>query len=191
MTNVTEIDIGGIIAGHRRWFMFLGLALVVAGLLAIAFPLAGSLAVEVWAAIALIIAGVAQCAHAFAARGWQGIVYSLAIGVLYLVTGVMLWLNPMKGIVTLTVLLAASILIDGVLTTMLAFRIRGHDGWFWMLISGIVGIVVAFLIWRQLPVSATWALGTLLGCNLIFSGIAFAALARSAQPVPASGSQRV
>lgn len=177
MSDVKVIDIGGIIQAHRRGFIFLGVALVVAGLLAIVFPLAGGLAVEIWTAIALLIAGGAQIAHAFAARQWQGFLLGLLVGVLYVVTGAVLWLNPMQGVVTLTVLLALAILFDGVLRTVLAFHIRPVDGWFWMLISGLIGIVVAFMIWQQLPSSATWALGLMLGCNLIFSGLAFAGLA--------------
>ena len=177
MSDVTVIDIGGIIQAHRRGFIFLGVALAVAGFLAIVFPLAGGLAVEIWTAIALLIAGGAQIAHAFAARQWQGFLLGLLVGILYVLTGAVLWLNPIRGVVTLTALLALAILFDGVLRTVLAFRIRPVDGWFWMLISGLIGIVVAFMIWQQLPSSATWALGLMLGCNLIFSGLAFAGLA--------------
>ena len=162
MADVAVIDIDGMIQAHRRGFIFLGAALAVAGFLAIVFPLAGGLAVEIWTAIALLIAGGAQIAHAFAARQWQGFLLGLLVGILYVVTGAVLWLNPIRGVVTLTALLALAILFDGVLRTVLAFRIRPVDGWFWMLISGLIGIVVAFMIWQQLPSSATWALGLML-----------------------------
>ena len=187
MADVAVIDIDGMIQAHRRGFIFLGVALAVAGFLAIVFPLAGGLAVEIWTAIALLIAGGAQIAHAFAARQWQGFLLGLLVGILYVLTGAVLWLNPIRGVVTLTALLALAILFDGVLRTVLAFRIRPVDGWFWMLISGLIGIVVAFMIWQQLPSSATWALGLMLGCNLIFSGLAFAGLAmagRASTDVP-------
>ena len=190
MADVTVVDIGGIIQSHRRWFMALGAALIVAGLLAIVFPLAGGLAVEIWTAIALLIAGGAQIAHAFAARQWQGFLLGLIVGLLYVATGAMLYLNPMRGVVTLTVLLAFAILFDGVLRTVLAFHIRPVDGWFWMLGSGLLGIVVAFMIWQQLPSSATWALGLMLGCNLSFSGLAFAGLATAARARSDGSDQR-
>ena len=191
MTSITVVDIGGIIAQHRRGFLFLGVALVVAGVLAILFPLMGGMAVEVWTAIALLIAGGAQIAHAFAARQWQGFLLGLLIGALYVATGAMLWLNPMKGIVTLTALLALAIFIDGVLTTALAFQIKDVGGWVWMLLSGLLGIVVAIMIWQQLPSSAAWALGLMLGINLIGSGIAFATLANSARPAGGAPSTQV
>lgn len=181
MADVTVIDAGGFIAAHRRGFVFLGVALIIAGALAIAFPLAGGLAVEVWVAIALVISGIAQIVHAFAAREWQGFLLSLLIGILYLATGAILWLDPMKGVVTLTVFLAAALLIDGILRCMLAMRIRPHAGWGILMAGGLVGILAAFLIWRQLPTSAFWAIGMLLGINLIVSGVGFIAVSKTAQ----------
>jgi uncharacterized membrane protein HdeD (DUF308 family) len=180
LAHVTVIDADGMIAAHRPWFIFLGVALIIAGLLAIAFPFAGGLAVEVWVAVALIISGIAQVVHAFAARQWQGFLLGLLVGLLYLAGGIILWLDPIKGVVTLTVFLAVMILIDGILRCVMALRIRPAPGWGMLLVGGILGIVVAFMIWAQLPTSATWAIGLLLGVNLIFSGIAFIALARTA-----------
>jgi len=66
MSDVTTIDIGGAIAAHRRWFMLLGVLLIIAGILSIVFPFVGSIAVEVWTAVMLLIVGGAQIAHAFA-----------------------------------------------------------------------------------------------------------------------------
>ena len=182
MADVTEIDVGGIIAAHRKWFIFLGIALVVAGILAIAFPLAGGLAVEIWVAIALVVSGVAQVVHAFGTRQWQGFLLGLLVGLVYLGAGAVLWLNPLKGIVTLTVFLAVVMLADGILRCMLAFRIRPHSGWVMLLVGGLIGIAAAFMIWRQLPSSAFWVIGLLLGFNLILSGISFVMLANAARP---------
>ncbi len=181
MAHVTVIDADGIIAAHRRWFIFLGVALIVAGVLAVVFPLAGGLAVELWIAAAFVISGIAQCVHAFAARQWQGFAIGLVIGLLYLAAGIILWLNPIKGVVTLTVFLALMMLFDGILRCIMAFRIRPMQGWGLLLAGGVLGIVVAFMIWQQLPTSALWVIGLLLGINLMFSGIAFIAMARTAR----------
>lgn len=181
MSDVTVIDVSGYIAAHRRWFIFLGAALIVAGALAIMFPLAGGVAVEIWVAIALIISGIAQMVHAFAVRQWQGFLFSTLLGILYFATGIILWLDPIKGVITLTVFLAAMLLIDGIMRCILAFRIRPHDGWGLLFAGGLIGILAAIMIWRQLPSSAFWAIGLLLGINLIFSGIAFITLARTAR----------
>jgi uncharacterized membrane protein HdeD (DUF308 family) len=145
----------------------------VAGAAAIAFPLLGTLAVAVWAAIALAIAGVAQTVHAFAARSWGGFFLDLLIGLLYLAGGAVLWLNPLGGAVTLTVILAVVLVVDGVFRSILAFQVRPRTGWAWLLFGGIVSIIIGVMIWRQLPSSALWILGLLLGINLIFSGLSF------------------
>jgi uncharacterized membrane protein HdeD (DUF308 family) len=171
---VTAVDqISDQIDHHRGWFIFLALLLIVAGAAAIAFPVLSSLAVELWTAIAFVIAGVAQIIHAFAVRNWSGFILALLVGLLYLAAGVVLWLNPLAGVVTLTVFLAAVLVVDGVFRSILAFQIRSRAGWFWLLFGGIVSIVLGLMIWGQLPSSALWVLGLLLGINLVFSGVAF------------------
>jgi uncharacterized membrane protein HdeD (DUF308 family) len=164
---------------HRGWFIFLALLLIVAGAAAIAFPVLSSFAVEFWAAIAFAIAGVAQTIHAFAARSWGGFFLGLLVGLLYLAAGIVLWLNPIAGVVTLTVFLAAVLVVDGVFRAILAFQIRPRPGWFWLLLGGVVSIVLGFMIWQHLPSSALTVLGLLLGINLVFSGFTFLMLASS------------
>ena len=167
------------IAQNRGWFIFLAVLLIVAGASAIAFPILSTFAVEIWTAIAFAVAGVAQTVHAFAARSWGGFLWGLLVGLLYLAAGVVLWLNPIAGVVTLTVFLAAVLVVDGVFRSILAFQIRPLPGWFWMLLGGIVGIVLGIMIWQQLPSSAFSVLGLLLGINLVFSGFTFLMLAMS------------
>jgi uncharacterized membrane protein HdeD (DUF308 family) len=164
---------------HRGWFIFLALLLVVAGVAAIAFPVLSTIAVELWTAIAFAIAGAAQTIHAFAARSWGGFFWGLLIGLLYLAAGVVLWLNPIAGVVTLTVFLAAVLVVDGVFRSILAFQVRPRSGWSWLLLGGIVSIVLGVMIWQQLPSSALVVLALLLGFNLVFSGFTFLMLAMS------------
>jgi uncharacterized membrane protein HdeD (DUF308 family) len=173
---------GDQVVQHRGWFIFLALLLIIAGAAAIAFPVLSTFAVELWAAIAFAVAGVAQTIHAFAARSWGGFLWSLLVGLLYLAAGVVLWLNPIAGMVALTVFLAAVLVVDGVFRSILAFQIRPRAGWFWLLLGGIVGIVLGVMIWQQLPSSALTILGLLLGINLAFSGFTFLMLAISGPP---------
>jgi uncharacterized membrane protein HdeD (DUF308 family) len=177
MTAVDEVR--DQIAHHRGWFVFLAVLLIIAGAAAIAFPVLGSLTIEIWTAIAFAIAGAAQTIHAFAARSWGGFLLGLLVGLLYLAAGVVLWLNPLAGVVTLTVFFAAVLVVDGVFRAILAFQIRPRAGWFWLLLGGIAGIVLGALIWAQLPSSGLWVLGLLLGINLVFSGFTFLMLGMS------------
>jgi len=176
---------GDQITRHRGWFIFLALLLILAGVAAIAFPILSTFAVEVWTAIAFAIAGFAQTVHAFAARSWGGFFWGLLVGLLYLAAGVVLWLNPIAGVITLTAFLAAVLIVDGVFRSILAFQVRPRTGWVWLLLGGIVGIVLGAMIWQQLPSSALATLGLLLGINLVFSGITFLLLAISS-PAPAT-----
>jgi uncharacterized membrane protein HdeD (DUF308 family) len=175
---------GDQVVQHRGWFIFLSILLIVAGGAAIAFPVLSTFAVEFWAAIAFAVAGVAQTIHAFVARSWGGFLWDLLVGLLYLAAGVVLWLNPLAGVLTLTVFLAAVLVVDGVFRSILAFQIRPRAGWFWLLLGGIVGIVLGVMIWQQLPSSALPILGLLLGINLVISGLTFLMLAISG---PAAG----
>jgi uncharacterized membrane protein HdeD (DUF308 family) len=183
MTATAQVAIVDQVHRHRVWFILLGILLMVAGVCAIAFPVLGSLTVELWAAIAFLIAGGAQTVHAFAAMNWSGFFLGLLVGLLYLSSGLILWANPLRGVMTLTVFLSAVFLVDGVFRSTLAFQIRSHAGWFWVLIGGLLSIVVAAMIFMQLPSSAAWALGTLLGINMLFSGMSFLALVFSAADV--------
>jgi uncharacterized membrane protein HdeD (DUF308 family) len=173
VASVTTAGVRDEITRHRGWFIILGVLLIIAGASAIAFPFLGTLAVEVWAAVAFAIAGVAQTVHAFAARSWGGFLLGLLVGLLYLATGVVLWLNPIGGMVALTVFLAAVLVVDGVFRSILAFQIRPRPGWIWLLVGGIIGIILGVMIWQQLPSSAVWVLGLLLGINLVLSGVTF------------------
>jgi len=114
---------------------------------------------------------------------------NLLIGILYVVAGGYLLLLPLAGIFTLTIVVAALFLADGLLEAIMAFRIRPHEGWGWVLVSGLAAIAAGLLIAMQLPNSATWAIGLLVGIKMIFAGWSFIALAlaghRSSAPTTA------
>jgi uncharacterized membrane protein HdeD (DUF308 family) len=102
------------------------------------------------------------------------------IGVLYVVAGAWLAFFPLTGIITLTLFLAFMFIVEGFLEAGIAFRIRPHSGWGWMLLSGIVAVAVGVLLIANLPSSATWAIGLLVGINLIMSGFAYLLLPMAA-----------
>ena len=196
--QISQADIEATIAGARRqiadnwgWFLALGVLLIVAGVAAIAFPLLSTIATKIALGWIFLIAGALIVAHAFPIRQWQGVLLSLLIGALYLVAGAWLAFTPFAGVVALTILLAALFLAEGVLEVIMAVRVRPHEGWSWLLLSGFVAIAVGVLIAVELPSSAAWAIGLLTGINLLSSGVSFAALALAGRrlgrraPVPA------
>lgn len=165
------------VSRHWGWFLALGIALIIAGIVAIAFPFVSTVAAKIALGWIFLACGIVMILHAFSVPQWRGFLYELALGVLYLVAGGWLAFFPFTGIITLTILLAALFLVEGVLEVMTAFRVRPHDSWGWMLLSGLVAIAAGVLIAMQLPSSATWAIGLLAGVNLLSSGIGFAAVA--------------
>jgi uncharacterized membrane protein HdeD (DUF308 family) len=161
------------ISENKGWFYFLGILLIVLGVAAIAFPFLTTIAVKIFIGWLFLIGGILQIVHAFSTRAWSEFLLDLLIGVLYLVAGGWLAFLPLTGIITLTVLLALLFIFEGVLELGIAFRIRPHTGWVWMLLSGIVAIAVGVLLIAKLPSSAAWAIGLLVGVNLIVSGFAY------------------
>jgi uncharacterized membrane protein HdeD (DUF308 family) len=161
------------ISENKGWFYFLGALLIILGIAAVAFPFVTTIAAKIFLGWLFLIAGVLQIVHAFSTRTWSEFFLDLLIGVLYVVAGGWLAFFPLTGIVTLTLLLAIMFIIHGVLEGMISFRIHPLPGWIWMLLAGVVAVVVGVLLILKLPSSATWAIGLLVGINLIMSGVAF------------------
>src|SRR5215472_18480600 len=178
------------ITDNWGWFLALGILLIAAGAAAIAFPLLSTIATKIALGWIFLIAGALIVVHAFSIRRWQGFLLGLLIGALYLVAGGWLAFTPFAGVIALTVLLAALFLAEGVLEVIMAVRVRPHEGWGWLLLSGLVAIAAGVLIAAELPSSAAWAIGLLTGINLLSSGVSFVALAlagrRAGRGVPAA-----
>ena len=169
----TQSAMQTVISEHKGWFYFLGILLIVLGVAAIAFPFVTTIAVKIFIGWLFLIGGILQIVHAFSTRAWSEFLLDLLIGVLYLVVGGWLAFFPLTGIITLTFLVALLFIVEGIIEVGIAFRIRPHSGWVWMLLSGIVAIAVGILLIANLPSSAAWAIGLLVGINLIFSGFAY------------------
>jgi uncharacterized membrane protein HdeD (DUF308 family) len=158
---------------HRGWFIFIGIVLIVVGAAAIAFPFVTTLAAKIVLGWLFLIGGVAQVIHGFSTQKWSAFFLSLIIGLLYVFVGGWLAFFPFTGIITLTIMLAALFIVEGVIEIGMAFRVGSVGGWIWFLISGIIGILAGILIMAGLPSTATWAIGLIVGINLIFSGVSY------------------
>jgi uncharacterized membrane protein HdeD (DUF308 family) len=165
------------------WLLVLGLVQVVLGTTAICVPMIGTVATALFVGWLFLAAGVAQVVHAFQGRGAKGFFLHLLSGLLYLAAGGMIALYPMGGALTLTLFLAAFLLVEGGVRVWLGLHLRPTEGWGWVLVSGVLGVFAGAIIWSQLPGSAIWALGTLVGINFLFSGVSLASLALRARSV--------
>ena len=155
----------------------IGALLIVLGIAAIALPIGSTLVAETWIALLLVSAGAAKLVYAFQTRAEGGFIWKLLLGILYVATGIMLFVYPLTGVLTLTLLLGTFLLTEGIFELILAFRLRPQANWAWVLVNGIVTLALGGMIWFQWPFDAPWLIGTLVGASVIFSGISRVMLA--------------
>lgn len=155
---------------HRGWFIGLGIALSVLGILAIGVPFVATLATTLFIGWLLIIGGVAHAVHAFQNRRWSGFPWALLSSILYVIAGLLIVFNPIVGTLTLTMILAAFFVANGFVKTVRALQHRAMPNWGWLLFDGIVTLALGGLIWARWPSAAIWAIGLLVGVDLLFSG---------------------
>jgi uncharacterized membrane protein HdeD (DUF308 family) len=174
---------------HAHWVLFLveGVVLLVLGAAAIALPLLATLALTIVFGWLFLVSGVIGLVTTFMMRQAPGFWWSLISAVLGIIVGLLLLASPLSGAISLTILLVVFFIIEGAASIMFALdHKRELSGkWGWMLVSGIVDLVLAAFIFAGLPSTAAWAIGLLVGINMVFGGsalIAWALHARRATP---------
>lgn len=157
------------------WLTALGVILIIGGLALLVAPMVGGLVVTTWIAAVFIVAGVFQIIHAFQARGWRSGLWQGLSGLIYLIGGLLAFFNPLAGAVALTIVLAITFLVDGIVRITLAVTSRPMNHWGWVLLGGIisllVGIYILFVI-GSAPASLA-ILGIFAGISFLFEGFAF------------------
>jgi uncharacterized membrane protein HdeD (DUF308 family) len=167
--------------------MWLGVALSIFGLVLLISPVAVGNAVVRLVAIVLLITGIAQLVHAFRARGSVNIVVSALLGAIVAGVGVMVWFNPNIGSGFLTALLIIFFVVNGMWKVATALRYRRASGWGWLMISGLVSLLFVYLLWKQWPLAGAWAIGVLVGIDLLLTGVSMILLSRTVRRIPSSG----
>lgn len=149
-----------------------GALLIVLGLMAVGSPLLAAVALNVVVAWLIVLAGFAHLMLGFRAHGAGSMIWKLLVGVAYVAFGVYLIMRPLLGVASLTLVLATLFLLEGILDIVLYVKMRPLHGSSWMLLDGIVTLLLGLMIYMQWPTSSGWAIGTLVGVSLIFSGVA-------------------
>lgn len=162
---------------HSLWYLIQGGLMIFGGLLALIFPLFASAAVVVLLGWVLIISGIVQGLSIIGARAVPHFWLQLVSVVLSVVVGFLFLSNPEGGLLTLTFLLIVFFMVEGISKVIFALTIRPFRNWGWVLGSGVLGILIAVFLWSQMPVTAVWLLGVLLGVQLIAEGAALGYLA--------------
>jgi uncharacterized membrane protein HdeD (DUF308 family) len=139
---------------------------------AIGSPFLAAVAVNVVVAWLIVLAGAVHLMIAFHAHGAGSMIWKLLVGIAYLFFGAYLIMHPVLGVVSLTLILASLFLIEGILDIVLFFKMRPIQGSTWVLVDGIITLLLGLMIYAQWPSSSAWAIGTLVGISMIFSGVA-------------------
>jgi uncharacterized membrane protein HdeD (DUF308 family) len=166
------------------WFLVLGILLIVSGILALTYPLVGSVATVVVLGMTLLISGVAMIVATFWAGRWSAHLLQLLIGVFYVVVGFMIMDKPLEATASLTLVVAAMFIVVGIMRSVAALVVR-YPQWGWSLLSGVLSTMVGLVIYKSFPETALWAIGTLVGIQLIFDGWFWVMLGVALRRLPA------
>lgn len=177
-------DMQSIVTRHWKLFLAEGIVLVLLGVGAIVVPPIAGLAVTLILGWLFLIGGIFGLIVTFWGRDMPGFWWSLVSAALAVLAGLILIARPMEGLLTLTVVLTAFFIIEGVASIMFALEHKRElsGRWGWVLTAGVFDLLIAVLIFTGLPGSALWAIGLLVGINMVFGGSSLIGMALAARP---------
>ncbi|WP_407181341.1 HdeD family acid-resistance protein [Bradyrhizobium sp. STM 3562] len=150
----------------------LGIVMIAAGIFALSDVTFATMISVKLIGLTVIAAGAFEIVHAFWTKGWGGFLWQILQGAIYLAFGLVLLSEPTAGALILTYLLGALLLASGLIRGILSFAYWRQGGWM-MLISGAFGVLAGLLILFGFPDISLWALGFLLGADLLAHGFAW------------------
>ena len=168
---------------HWKLFLIEGIVLMILGLAAVMLPLIATLATAILVGWVFLLSGIIGLAATFRMRHAPGFWWSLLSGIIGIVAGVVLLRWPLSGALSLTLVLTIFLVLEGVVSIMFALEHKRElsGRWGMMLLSGLVDLLLAGIIFAGLPGTAAWAIGLLVGINMIFGGSALIAMALHAR----------
>jgi uncharacterized membrane protein HdeD (DUF308 family) len=152
------------------WLIAMSVMFIILGIIAIVEPEIAGIGVAILVGWLLIFGGGAHLIAAFGGGGAGRVIWQVLLGIIYIIGGIYFLMHPLLGLGTLTLLLAGIILAEAVLEFIAYFRARSESGSGWLLINGLITLLLGALIWLHWPSSSVWAIGTLVGVNLLMTG---------------------
>jgi uncharacterized membrane protein HdeD (DUF308 family) len=153
------------------WYLAAAVLFIVLGIFAIIEPGIAGLGVALLVGWLLIFGAVFHFIAAFKGGGAKQIIFQVLVGILYLIGGFYFLTHTIMGVATLTLLLGGIILVEGVIELISYFRNRKEGASAWILVNSIITLLLGGLIWFHWPSSSVWAIGILVGVNLLMTGI--------------------
>lgn len=153
------------------WSIVIAVLLILAGLAAIFLPFLAGVAVSIAIGWLLLFAGIIHLAFGWHTRSAGAVIWKILVGLAYLFASFWILDHPGRGLLTLTLVLAFYLFFEGIFEIVMYTQIKRLAGSGWFLFDAIITLILAFMIWRSWPVSSVWAIGTLIGISIFFSGI--------------------
>jgi len=193
-TNQADLDrlqsaVANSLHAHWRFFLAEGIILSILGILAIVVPPIATIAVEVLIGWLILLSGIVGLISTFRMRSAPGFWWSLLSAVIGIAAGAVLLAWPLSGALSLTLILTVFLVLEGVVSILYALEHKRElsGRWGMMLFSGVVDLCLAGIIFAGLPGTAAWAIGLLVGINLVFGGSALIAMALHARNIAPAG----
>ena len=159
---------------HLHW---LGVVLIALGVAAVLAPAVAGGAVVIVIGFILLVAGIVPIVRGLKAEASTEKTTGLILGIVTVLAGIAVIGHPLFGLAFLTLLLAGYFVAEGAWKIVVSFRYKPNTGWKGLLASGVLSLIFGLLIWSQWPVSGMWAVGLLVGVNLLGTGLALVTLA--------------
>lgn len=171
--------------------LFTGVALLILGLAALISPAWAGQTVFYLIGALLLITGIFQFLLGWNDRTKSGQVSRMTLGIITAVAGLAVLIHPLFGAGALAAVLAMFFLVDGIWKIVTSFSYRPASGWLAFLGSGLLSLVLAWMLWSQWPFSGNWAVGVLVGINLLSTGVSLIAIALTLKSALQAAEERV
>ena len=164
------------IRSNARTARWVGIFLVIAGGLSMFAPLAAGAALATMVGLLLAFGGISMLLLSFRAGSFGDGMVVFLLGALTAVAGIYMMAEPGGALIVMTVFLAMYFAVAGIVEIIYALRLKPVQGWGWLLFGGIVSLLLGIMMWRQMPLTAAWAIGVLVGIRLLMSGFQLLAI---------------
>lgn len=177
LTEVS-VEITQRISEHKGWYIFQGIVFVIAGILAIILPSVTAIGFGILIGVLLLVSGFIQAIASLSSKShW----WTLVSALLSLVVGTLMVFNPVAGTVALATILAIFLVLEGITELFLAFQFKPVKNWGWLLLSGLISLLLAFIVFAGWPGASLVVLGIIIGINLLLYGMALLAITKAAK----------
>jgi uncharacterized membrane protein HdeD (DUF308 family) len=167
--NIESIE--PVIKKASRWVIIWSIVTFACGILAIILPLTFSFGIALIIGCLVLVAAIAHLFFAFETRSVDGFLWQILVSMLYGMAAVFLLVNPLLSVLSLTLILAIFLFLEGILELALYFCLRRFRHSVWVLIDAIGTLILGLLMIRQWPPATPEVIGALIGISLMLSAI--------------------